>query len=106
MTKHKDIEIEMAEIKTDIKYIRKSIDSNAIEHKEIIVHNEKQHKEIMEVFATFVLDSNNKLESKADKKELKDLKNYLIKSLVWFIGILITIIAFFLKNEIMENLFI
>jgi len=55
-----NLEITMAELKTDIKYIKKSLENNDEQHKEIIKNQEEYMRE-MKVFIEHIVDT------KADK---------------------------------------
>lgn len=86
MNEAKNLEIEMAEIKTDIKYIKKSIDQNSIEHKDMITSLEEYKNKFDEA-----------LKLKADKTEVDDINNKIMYAMGTIIMLLLTIVGFMVK---------
>lgn len=75
MTDHQHIEVQLVELKTDIKHIKKSIDENKEEHKEI--------KHLIQEFV-------NKVDDELDKKASKTTVATLQKGLAWVAGVIVT----------------
>jgi len=91
MVKNRDLEIGMAEMRTDIKYIKKALDENR-----------KEHKDVLDTMKDFVNKVDEELDKRAYKKDVEDLNNKLIKFLVYIIITLIGIVGFFIKLKLMR----
>jgi len=83
-----DVKIQMAEIKTDIKYIKKAQDEN-----------KEQYKELKGLITKFADKVDRQLDTKADKEEVKAIHEKLTRALVYVVLVLIGIVGFFIKYE-------
>ena len=100
MTNHKDIEVGMAEMKTDIKYIKKSQDENKLEHKELM----NTYLSILEKLDNSFSNFESELNKKADKKELaevsKSLNSKIIGGLIFLVTLLLSVLGFLIKHTL------
>ena len=89
MPKNHDLEVELVELKTDIKYIKKGLDDN-----------KKEHKDIKGIFKEYAEKIEEALKSKADQVDVDILYGRMWKAAVGIIILLIGMVGFLIKNNI------
>ena len=86
-TTNKDLQVSIAELKTDLKYIKKSLESN-----------EQKYEELFNLIQNYIEEIDNKLSFKADKNDLITLRNWFINVLIFVITLLLSVLGYLLTK--------